>query len=94
MSTVNLAEVYTKFALLGGSTPSLERLVASLVDVHAFTLKQASVTGVLRTPSRHAGLSLGDRACLALAIELDVPAYTVDRNWTRVDVGCPIYCLR
>ena len=95
MSSVNVAEVYSKLAPLGlHFTPSVDKLLASLQRVEAFTLAQARAAGMLRGPTSHAGLSLGDRACLALALELGSAVYTVDRNWLRVEVGCPIHLLR
>ena len=38
----------------------------------------------MRPATRAVGLSLGDRACLALAAELGVPALTADRGWAGV----------
>jgi PIN domain nuclease of toxin-antitoxin system len=40
------------------------------------------------------GLSLGDRACLALAAELGVVALTTDREWARADVGVEVALIR
>ncbi len=42
------------------------------------TRKQALIAGALRTSTRSLGLSLGERACLALAIELNAIAMTSD----------------
>jgi PIN domain nuclease of toxin-antitoxin system len=41
-------------------------------------------SGFLRPATRRAGLSLGERACLALAATLGLPAITADRGWQRV----------
>lgn len=40
--------------------------------------------GFLRRGTRQAGLSLGERACLALAMQLGVPALTADRSWLSI----------
>ena len=45
-------------------------------------------------PTRATGLSLGDRACLALAQRLRVPAVTADREWANVNVGITIQLVR
>ena len=45
-------------------------------------------------PTRGAGLSLGDRACLALARRLDVTAVTADRAWLGLDVGVDVNAIR
>ncbi len=48
------------------------------------TVKQAQLSAALRTTTRAAGLSLGDRACLALACERGLPAVTAERRWPDV----------
>ena len=48
------------------------------------TESQAQRSAELRLATRTAGLSLGDRACLALAAELGAPALTADRSWTGI----------
>jgi PIN domain nuclease of toxin-antitoxin system len=40
------------------------------------------------------GLSLGDRACLALALELNAPVYTADRAWKNLNLGIRIHVIR
>jgi PIN domain nuclease of toxin-antitoxin system len=40
------------------------------------------------------GLSLADRACLALAIALNAPVYTADRKWKNLNVGISIRMIR
>lgn len=54
----------------------------------------AERTGDLHDSTRAAGLSLADRACLALAGRLGVPAVTADRAWADLDVGVEIVCVR
>jgi ribonuclease VapC len=44
--------------------------------------------------TRHLGLSLGDRACLALAQEYGIPVLTADRAWQNLDLGIPIQQVR
>jgi PIN domain nuclease of toxin-antitoxin system len=39
-------------------------------------------------------LSLGDRACLALAIALKAPVYTTELLWKNLKLGVPIYLIR
>ena len=95
VSTVNLAEFYSNLSAVEMQfTTPVEALLSTVRRVEIFTPKQAQAAGKLRDATRHAGLSLGDRACLALALELNAPVYTVDRNWLRVNVGCTIHCLR
>ena len=85
IGAANLAEVFAKLSDHG--LPALEavRAVAILgLEVAPMTEAQAQRSAELRPLTRSAGLSLGDRACLALAAELGAPAVTADRSWDTV----------
>ena len=85
IGAANLAEVLAKLSDHG--LPALEavRAVAILgLEVAPMTEAQAQRSAELRPLTRGAGLSLGDRACLALATELSAPAVTADRGWETV----------
>jgi ribonuclease VapC len=89
ISSVNWSEVVQK-ALewqteIAGLRQELEVLGLAVLP---FTAALAETTAHLRPATRQAGLSLGDRACLALASTLDLPAFTTDRIWP--DLGLPI----
>ena len=90
MSTVNLAETVTKLVERG--MPRLDARAALFelkIEFAPFTESQATLCGELRPATRSRGLSLGDRACLALAIERGLPAMTADAAWlgaTSADV--------
>jgi ribonuclease VapC len=64
------------------------------IEVVPFDADDARAAGELSLVTRDAGLSLGDRACLALARRLDVPAVTADRAWLNVDAGVDVVCVR
>ena len=94
MSSVNFAEVWTKLHQV--DILELDRVEAIFGLLHAieiFTPEQARMTAFLQAPTKNAGLSLGDRACLALALQLNAEAITTDRAWANVDVGCPIHVV-
>src|SRR5262249_36494116 len=57
------------------------------VDVIPFDAEQAKMAASLWRTTRAAGLSLGDRACLALGLKLGLPVVTAERNWEQCDVG-------
>jgi ribonuclease VapC len=84
MSTVNLAEVVTKYVLRGFAAQG-ERLRDELpvvfVPVDEDLALQAAFMVAVTKPF---GLSLGDRICLALARRTGLPALTADRSWTEV----------
>ena len=95
ISPVNLAEVLTRLRELGLSQAEAEAAVAPFqLRVAAFDETSARQVAALRPATRHAGLSLGDRACLAAAQRLSLPAVTVDRSWAALDVGVQIRVLR
>lgn len=82
ISAVNLAEVLSKLVDHGVPAAAACEAVAGLdLKVVAFDGALAQGVAALRASTRAAGLSLGDRACLALAARLGVPAVTADRAW-------------
>jgi ribonuclease VapC len=95
MSTVNLTEVWTKIHDLGlTQAPRTEAVFRLLSAIAPFTESQARLAADLRSATRHAGFSLGDRACMALALSIGGQVYTADRQWSRIDVGCSIHLIR
>jgi PIN domain nuclease of toxin-antitoxin system len=82
MSTVNYAEVATKLFDTGKDFRVAKEAIRSLgVRIVDFDQDLAERVGELRPLTRHRGLSLGDRACIALAERNRVPALTADRRW-------------
>jgi PIN domain nuclease of toxin-antitoxin system len=80
--SVNLAEVVTRMLDKGMDEASTRRALSAIdPTVVAFDEDLAYRAGLLRSATRSAGLSLGDRACLALAERLGAPALTADRAW-------------
>jgi PIN domain nuclease of toxin-antitoxin system len=94
-SAVNLAEVQNILVREGGDPDESWALaVDPLPGVEPFTAEQARIAGSLIQKTSALGLSLGDRACLALAIALDAPVYTTDQPWKKLKLGIPIHVLR
>ena len=94
VSTVNLSEVAAVLVRHQRDTERIMRDVVAQVTVEPFTSKDALAAAALWTPTRAAGLSLGDRACFALAQRLEVPVVTADRGWSGVDVGVTVQLVR
>lgn len=95
IGAVNLAEVVTKLRERGLSAEEVEEALGGFnLDVRPFTVRQAYATGHLRQRTRSNGLSLGDRACLALAAELGAPALTADQAWGKVEAGAAVEVIR
>lgn len=95
VSSVNLAEVVTK---LVDRTGSLDVARATLgiaeLDVVDFNRSLAEQTGALVTRTRSRGLSLGDRACLALAAREGLPVVTADRAWAALALDVEVRLIR
>ena len=87
VGTVNWAEVLSKVTEKGGDPGLLEDrlersgVLGQTLLVVPLTREDALTIGKLRPLTKEAGLSLADRACLALAIRLSLPALTTDRVW-------------
>ncbi len=64
------------------------------LDVEPFDAAMAYETGLLRQRTRRLGLSLGDRACLALGQRLSLPVLTTDRRWKAVRIGVKVRVVR
>lgn len=95
MSAVNWSEVIQKAAARGVDVTNLRDEVAALgVSVIDFDASSAELTAALWPTTKAAGLSLGDRACLALSIALDATAVTADKTWDNVDVGARVQVIR
>ena len=95
VSTVNLAEVETKLVTAGLDEQLAWWHIAELECASVpFDEEQAQIAGGLVSVTKPLGLSLGDRACLALAIQREATVYTVDRAWKNLSLGIQIEVIR
>lgn len=94
--TVNLSEVVAKTA--DQAPEKIDEvwngLMALKMSVVPFDIDLARRAGELRAATRKAGLSFGDRACLALAEREGLPAITADHHWAKLDIGIDIKLIR
>src|SRR3712207_2700134 len=95
ISAVNVTEIVTRLydkgwpmALAASETAKLVGRIAPFDEALAFR------AGRLRAETRELGLSLGDRACLALAMAAGLPVYTADRDWSQLRLGIDIRLIR
>lgn len=95
ISTVNLAEVLSRFARDGHDPNLVGREIEGLaLDIVPFSALHAQLAAALLPLCRPLGLSLGDRACLALAIDRGTGAWTADRTWLELDAAVEIHSIR
>src|SRR5437588_125170 len=100
ISTVNLAEVLSKLAEIGEDpdevTETLQRrgLLGRKLTVSPLTAGDAVMIAKLHRATKEHGLSLGDRACVGLALRLGGPAVTADRAWLRLKIGARVEAIR
>ena len=95
VSAVNLSEALSK--AMDNGVPAEIRAIAIealALNIVAFDADAAHAAAELRTATKAFGLSLGDRACLALTGRLRATALTTDRIWSRLDIGITIEQLR
>ena len=95
ISTVNLAEVVTRLALLGMPGDEIRDALTLLgLETVPFVEEQAYRSGFLVRQTQALGLSLGDRACLALASMKGLTVVTADRAWKEAGVEVEVRVIR
>jgi ribonuclease VapC len=95
IGTVNLSEVVARLADMGWREEAIRGAIGRLaLDARPFDEELAYRAGLLRPLTRQAGLSFGDRACLALAQQLGLPAVTADRAWTTLRIPITVQVIR
>lgn len=89
ISTINLGESLSKLATVGEHPAEvvrrLDESVGHLLSIAPVTIEDAVKIAELMSRQRELDLSLGDRACLALALRLKLPVLTADRSWSKLE---------
>ncbi len=95
ISSVNWTEVIQKAIARNISIDNLDNELAAVgLSFLSFDMQQAYIAGSLWQQTKELGLSLGDRACLALTQHLDLPVLTADKIWQQLDIGVSIQLIR
>lgn len=96
ISAVNFAEVITKASRLSQENGRKIAVAISHTDIQVipFSREQAEHTGLLEPVTRTKGLSLGDRACLSLAMELQAVVLTGDKAWKELELPIEVVDIR
>jgi ribonuclease VapC len=100
ISIINWIEVLSKIVDLGESPDDIilqfknEGLLENSLEIIACSEEDAVTIAKLRPLTKSAGLSLGDRACLALGKRLNLPVLTADKVWSSLSLGITITLIR
>jgi ribonuclease VapC len=100
ISTVNLGEALSTLAARGSDPADVASgltdrgLLDGAIAVEPFTSTDAIEVARLRPLTHSAGLSLADRACLALARRLSTPVLTADQAWTGLTLDVDVRPIR
>lgn len=99
MSAINWAEVLSKVAEVNMPQTLIQEMrnqgiLGQQLQIYEFSEEDALEVALLRPLTKNIGLSLGDRACLALAKRLDVNALTADRIWVQVGTDIIVQVIR
>jgi PIN domain nuclease of toxin-antitoxin system len=95
ISAVNLSEVAAKLADRGMPGEAIREALEGLaLEIHDFSQELAYQAGLLHPLTTSKGLSLGDRACLALGQQLNLLVLTTDQVWEELDLGVEVRLVR
>lgn len=95
ISAANYAEVISKLIEKGLPMPLAISSAADLaLEIAALDAAAAVRAGAMHAVTRGRGISLGDRACLALGEQLGLAVLTADRAWAELDLGVEVVLIR
>jgi ribonuclease VapC len=94
MSSVNFSEAVAVLARKMPREAIVTVLTKLIADIIPFDEEQAIEAGILYQQTKHAGLSLGDRACLSLAKTMGLPILTADKVWESLGLEVEIKSIR
>ena len=95
ISSVNWSEVLQKVAARQGDTNQLRQLFGGLgVSIVPFSAEHAERAAAIYPETKAFGLSLGDRACLALGLETGLEIFTAERSWADLPLEINVRTIR
>jgi len=95
ISSVNWSEVVQKMIALDADISTMRQTFQAIgLTIEPFTLEDGEMAGRLWTQTKRYGLSLGDRACLALGIRLEATILTSDQAWAALVLPVEIQLVR
>jgi ribonuclease VapC len=87
ISAVNLQEVAKEMLREGATTSDVRVILDELaLDVRAHDAEAAYISAELYEQTNTYGRGLGDRSCMALGLQLELPVLTTDREWKKIKI--------
>lgn len=87
VSSVNFSELVATLSGEGIQSNDIDQITQNIVpEMISFDRELAIIAGKLISKTKPLGLSLGDRACIATALYCELPIYTSDKAWTKLDI--------
>jgi len=87
MSSINVAEVLTALTRIHILPQEALLFISHMIkEIIPFDVEQTALVADLYAQGKEKGLSLGDRACIALGIKLKAPIYTADKIWGHLSI--------
>lgn len=84
MNTVNIAETVSYLVRNGYTDDTKIERIINFINPIPLDKELSIISGKMIIVTKHFGLSLGDRVCLATAKRLNIPVYTTDRQWLNI----------
>ena len=95
LGTVNLAEAIEVLGRFGNPSEFVVSVVEEYgIETAPYSEPHAVLAAELAVTTRGLGLSLGDRSCLAVAMDVGGVAVTANRAWGEVDLGIEVVLIR
>ena len=100
IGAANWAEVLSQVIESGVEPEELIRaleargLLGQTLEVLPWLAEDSLTVAKLYSVTKAAGLSLGDRSCLALGFRLALPVLTTDRAWQKLPVNIEVRVVR
>jgi PIN domain nuclease of toxin-antitoxin system len=95
ISSVNLCEVVSKLIDKGTTIERARHIIETLaLSVEDTDEALAYAAAAMRSATRQAGLSLGDRMCLALGQRMGAEILTADKSWAKLNAGVTVTVIR
>lgn len=95
VSSVNISEVITIANRNGINETEIIKLLKDIFPhIIDFNYEQACIAAALDKITKKYGLSLGDRACLALAKYKNCPVLTANKIWKKLDIAIDVRLVR